>query len=279
MPYDKITSLTNSRIKHVVQLRSRKQRMKDGLMIVEGAREIARALEAGIVFKELYICRELLEISDNDQISATSSTNLSDIVIKKAALKNVAIYETAQAVFSKISYGDRSEGVLAVCAPKPVIFKDFSSKKHPLFVVVECVEKPGNLGAILRTCDGAGIDGVIICDGKTDIYNPNVIRASLGMIFSIKTVVSSNKEALEFLKSRNIKICATLPLAKTVYTKAQLTDALAVVVGSEQSGLTNFWVEHADLKVKIPMRGFADSLNVSVSTAILLYETIRQRSN
>ena len=155
---------------------------------------------------------------------------------------------------------------------------DFSSKGS-LFVIVECIEKPGNLGAILRTCDGAGIDGVIICDGKTDIYNPNVIRASLGTIFSIKIVVSSNEEALKFLKTKNIKVCATLPLAKKVYTKEDLVNPLAIVVGSEQNGLTDFWVKHADLKVKIPMRGQADSLNVSASTAILLYEIIRQKSN
>ncbi|MCK5259817.1 MAG: RNA methyltransferase [Candidatus Omnitrophica bacterium] len=268
MPYDKITSLTNSRIKHVVQLRNRKQRVEDGLTVVEGAREMTRAFEAGVVFKELYICVPLFEASQEVHL-----------LVEKLTLKKIPVYETTQAVFSKISYGNRSEGILAVCAPRPVTFKNFSSKDLSLFVVVERVEKPGNLGAILRTCDGAGIDGVIICDGKTDIYNPNVIRASLGTIFSVKTVVSSNTEALKFLRSKNIKICVTLPRAKTVYTKAKLTSTLAVVVGSEQSGLTDFWAEHADLKVKIPMRGFADSLNVSACTAILLYEAIRQRSN
>ena len=267
MPCDKITSLTNSRIKRVVQLRARTQRTHEGLTIVEGAREIARALEAGVFFKELYVCPERLERSKE-----------AGRLIKKPALRDIPVYETTQSVFSKISYGDRAEGVLAVCAPRPMTFKDFSSGEHPLFVVVEGVEKPGNLGAILRTCDGAGIDGVIVCDGKTDIYNPNVIRASLGTVFSVKTVVSSNAEAHGFLRSKGITICATLPLAKTVYTKAKFTGALAVVVGSEQSGLSDFWPEHADLTVRIPMRGSADSLNVSVCAAILLYEAIRQRS-
>ena len=279
MPYDKIASLTNSRIKHVVQLRNRKQRVENGLTIVEGIREITRALEAGVIFKELYICYELSEASEGDEISATSSTNLASILVKKLTVLKIPIYETTKTVYSKISYGDRGEGVLAVCAPSPVMFKDLASKDVPLFVVVERVEKPGNLGAILRTCDGAGVDGVIVCDGKTDVYNPNVIRASLGTVFSVKTVVSSNAEALEFLRSKNVKVCATLPRAKTVYTKEKLTDALAVVVGSEESGLTDFWAERADLKVRVPMRGFADSLNVSACTAILLYETIRQRSN
>jgi TrmH family RNA methyltransferase len=278
MRYDKITSLTNIRVKHVVGLRNGKQRRETGLTIVEGAREIARALEARVIFKELYICRELLEISEVGEIGAPRGTNLSSMVIEELASLKIPVYETTKDVFSKMSYGDRSEGVLAICAPVPIVFKDFSSRKNPLFIVIESVEKPGNLGAILRTCDGAGIDGMIICDGKTDIYNPNVIRASLGTVFSVKTVASSNEEALKFLKSKNIKVCATMPLAKTIYTKAELNNSLAVVVGSEQNGLTDFWVEHADLTVKIPMGGSADSLNVSVSAAIILYEAIRQRS-
>jgi len=258
----KITSLTNPHIKHVVQLRNQKQRTKDGVTIVEGRSEVIRALEAGIIFEELYIDRELLT---------------GELMKRLVALK-VPVYEPTKAVFSKISYGDRNDGILAICAPKVLSFKDFSSKEPALFVIAEGVEKPGNLGAILRTCDGAGVDGVIVCDGKTDIYNPNVIRASLGTVFSVKVVVSSNEEALAFLRSRHIKVCSTLLRAKTVYTETKLTDALAIVVGSEQGGLTGFWARHADLKVKIPMHGYADSLNVSVSTAILLYEAIRQRS-
>ncbi len=267
MPHDKITSLTNLKVKHVVQLRSRKQRIEDGLTIVEGLREVARAFEGGVTFHALYICREL--ISESETV---------DVFIKELDNCKIPVYETTQSVFSKISYGDRSEGILAVCAPKTQSFKDLSSKASPLFVVVECVEKPGNLGAILRTCDGAGVDGVIICDGKTDIYNPNAIRASLGTIFSVSVVAGSKEETVEFLRSKNIKICAALPQAKTVYTDAPLTGALAIVVGSEKDGLTDFWGQQADLKVKIPMCGQADSLNVSASTAILLYETIRQRS-
>jgi len=260
-----ITSLTNSRVKSVVQLRNRKQRMETGLTVVEGQREITRAKEAGILFKELYICHELLDAKKADDIVATSS-------------HNVPIYETTKAVFSKMAYGDRAEGVLAVCEPKSSALNDLPSKANSLFVIVESVEKPGNLGAILRTCDGAGVDGVIICDGKTDIYNPNVIRASLGAIFSVKVVVSSNVEVLEYLQAKGVTICATLPQAKTVYTDEKLTGALAVVVGGEQSGLTEFWVQQANLKVRIPMKGCADSLNVSASTAVLLYEIIRQRS-
>ena len=260
-----ITSLTNARIKNVVQLRNRKQRTETGLTIVEGQREITRALEAGVMFKEFYVCQELLSATKSDDIFAPR-------------YENVPVYETTKAVFSKIAYGNRVEGVLAVCEPRSLSLKKLPEKTDSLFVIVESVEKPGNLGAILRTCDGAGVDGVIICDGKTDIYNPNVIRASLGAIFSVKVVVSSNEEALEYLRAKRITICATLPQAKIIYTDEKLTGALAVVVGSEQSGLTEFWAQQADLKVKIPMKGFTDSLNVSASTAVLLYEILRQRS-
>lgn len=260
-----ITSLTNTRIKNVVQLRNRKQRMETGLTIVEGQREIARALKAGVTFKEFYICQDLLNASKSNNISVSSSGK-------------VPVYETTKGVFSKIAYGDRTEGILAICEPRSLELNDLPSKTNSLFVLVESVEKPGNLGAILRTCDGAGVDGVIICDEKTDIYNPNVIRASLGAIFSVKVVVCSNQEALQYLQAKKITICATLPQAKNIYTDEMLKCALAVVVGSEQDGLTKFWIKNADLKVKIPMKGFADSLNVSASTAVLLYEILRQRS-
>jgi len=131
---------------------------------------------------------------------------------------------------------------------------------------------------VLRTCDGAGVDGVIICDGKTDIFNPNVIRSSLGTVFSVNVVTSSNQEAFDFLKSNHVTICVSQPEAEMVYTQANLTDATAIVVGSEQGGLSEFWESQADLKVNIPMHGQADSLNVSASAAILIYETIRQRT-
>ncbi|HQP10704.1 MAG TPA: RNA methyltransferase [Candidatus Omnitrophota bacterium] len=266
MACDKITSAANPRVKHVAQLRDRRQRNEEGLTIVEGMREIARAQEGRVVFKEAYVCRELW----GDSKSAGS-------LIGKLSEQNIPVYETTKTVFEKISYGDRQQGVLAVCKPRTWSFEDLASEKCDLFTVIEGVEKPGNLGAILRTCDGAGVNGMIVCDEKTDMYNPNVIRASLGTVFSVKTVVSSKEDALAFLKSRRVAVCATLPQAKTVYTKANLKNPLAVVLGSEQSGLTDFWVQHADLTVRIPMKGHADSLNVSASAAILLYEAIRQR--
>ena len=145
-------------------------------------------------------------------------------------------------------------------------------------IVVECVEKPGNLGAILRTCDGAGVDGVIICDGKTDIYNPNVIRSSMGTVFSVTVVAGANEAAYKFLKSKEIAICTARPQAQTVYTDGNFRRPVAIVVGSEEKGLSEFWAKNSETDLKIPMHGRADSLNVSTSTAILLYEAIRQRN-
>jgi len=258
----KITSLTNPHIKHVVKLRNRKDRDGYGQTIVEGHREITRALEAGISIMELYFTA--------DGKSETRG------IVQKMIKKETTVYETTKEVFSKISYGDHEEGVLAVVEPKSVELNRYQ-KVNPLFVVIEGVEKPGNLGAILRTCDGAGVDGVIICDTKTDIYNPNVIRASLGTVFTNKVLVASNEDTLEFLRSNKIKVCATRVQAETLYTKENLTGALAIVVGSEQDGLSSFWADNAQLQVKIPMKGKADSLNVSASAAILLYEAVRQR--
>ncbi len=242
---------------------------------MEGNREITRALEAGVEFREVYVCQKSRKKTD---IPATSSRDVADLNFEKFTDSKISVYEVNEAIFSKISYGNRTEGVLAVCSPSLTNLYDLPSKKSPFFVVIEGVEKPGNLGAILRTCDGAGVDGVIICDGKTDIYNPNVIRSSLGAVFSLNVIVASGEDAVQFLRKEKINIYAALPGTKSIYTNPDLRKGTAVVVGSEQKGLTAFWSQHADCKVRIPMKGRVDSLNVSAATAILLYEVIRQRS-
>lgn len=263
MTTSRITSVTNPRVKRIVRLRDRKVRARDGLTIVEGKREMARALEAKLAFKEIYVCRELLNLNGAD--------------IDYASL-NVPVHETTKPVYMKMSYGDRAEGILGLCSPPSVSLDDLPDHKQPLILIVEAVEKPGNLGAILRTCDGAGVDGVIICDGGTDIYNPNVIRASLGTVFSVPVAAATNQEALAYCRDKGLKICAATPGAAAVYSKTKFDQAIAVVVGSEEKGLSDFWNSRADIKVSIPMRGRADSLNVAASTAILLYEIIRQRT-
>ena len=180
-------------------------------------------------------------------------------------------------VFEKMTFGHRHEGVLGVCLQPKKSLKDIQFSKKPFLVAVESVEKPGNLGAILRTADAVGVDGLIVCDPVTDIYNPNVIRSSLGAIFSVCVVPATKEEALKFFKLNKVTICATLPQADKCYSSVDLNVPLALVMGSEEKGLSEFWQKNSDMAVYIPMKGKVDSLNVSVSAAVVLYETIRQR--
>ena len=262
---EKITSLTNPRVKQIVRLKDSAARKESGLIVVDGLREITRELEAKIDLKEIYTCHELLKGEGR-------------MLWKKLSALKKPLYETTKEVFEKISYGERQDGILIVCEARASFLSDVPTTKQPLIVVVEHVEKPGNLGAIIRTADSAGVDGVIVCDAKTDIYNPNVIRASMGTVFSIKIVVSSNEAAYKFLKSKEVTICTARPQAKMIYTEGNFRRPVAIVVGSEEKGLSDFWIGHSDTDLKIPMHGRADSLNVSTSTAILLYEALRQRS-
>ncbi|MBU0467866.1 MAG: RNA methyltransferase [Candidatus Omnitrophica bacterium] len=263
----KIISLTNSRIKKIVQLRDRKTRQELGLTIIEGVREVERAIDCKADIKEIYCCPDML----NKMGSLALDKKLQALEVPK--------FELSSPVFLKASYGDRSEGVIALMSIPETSLENIrlKNKSNPIVVVVESVEKPGNLGAILRTCDGAGVDGVIVCDERTDIYNPNVIRASLGTIFSMQVGVGTSEHVLHYLRDSKIRICVTTPSAKMVYTDADLNKSLAIIMGSEQKGLSAFWLNNADMKVNIPMNGVADSLNVSVSTAVVVYEALRQR--
>jgi TrmH family RNA methyltransferase len=242
-----------------------KNRTQAGLTIIDGIREIRRAADAGVQFKELFLCRDILGDFDNFDL------------VKKFLLIRKPIYETTLPVFKKISYGDRNEGVVAVCAQPKNKLTDIDCKKDSIIVVVEGIEKPGNLGAIFRSCDGAGVDALILCDSRTDLYNPNVIRASLGTVFTVKSAVASNEEALHFLKKNKSKVCATVVDAKKVYFNEDFKSNVAIVVGSEDAGLSKFWIHNADAKLSIPMKGKADSLNVSSTAAVMIYEVIRQK--
>jgi len=267
MPLTKIiTSLTNTSVKKVVALRERKERDQTGLMIIEGVREVAQALKAGVELKEVYLCGELLEQKKNRPI------------VQQVRRNNAAVIETNKEVFLKMAYGQRAEGILAVGRQPQKTLAQISFKNIPFLVIVERIEKPGNLGAILRGCDGAGVDGLIICDGQTDVYNPNVVRASLGTVFSVPVIQSDNKTALDFLKAKEIKIYTTRVDAQKIYTKANYRIPLALVLGSEEEGVSEFWKKHSHAAIKIPMLGVADSLNVSAAAAILVYEALRQRN-
>jgi RNA methyltransferase, TrmH family len=256
----KIESLDNPKIKNVVKLReSSRERKELGLFLIEGHREIKLAMENNIEIENLFYSP--------------------DYIKKELALEEEKIIEVSKKVFDKISYRENPDGFLAVAKSQEVKLENLKLGSAPLMIVLEAVEKPGNLGAILRTADAAGVDAVIINDPKTDIYNPNVIRASQGAVFSVPAILCSIEETVKFCKSNKIKILATTPVAKKIYTDVDYNISCAVVMGAEDKGLSEKWLASADEKIKITMHGKVDSLNVSVSTAIILSEALRQRGN
>jgi TrmH family RNA methyltransferase len=254
-----ITSLQNPRVKHIVKLRDdKRQRKEDGLMLVEGYDEIQLALSAGYQPQTLLSAPELVA-RPIDGITAESLT-------------------VNRAVFEKMSYRENPDGWLAVFRIPHTSLDDLTLREPPLLVVAESVEKPGNLGAMLRTADAAHADALLVCDPRVDVWNPNVVRASRGAVFSVPVVECDNASAWQWLKRRGIRVLAATPSAETLYTDTNLREPLAIAVGTEDEGLTDFWMSRADLKIKIPMMGKINSLNVSVSTALILYEVVRQRN-
>lgn len=254
-----ITSLQNPRVKQIVKLRDdKKERQRDGLMLVEGYDEISLALSAGYFPRTLLIAPELV----------------------RREIKNITteIFTVSPAVFGKLSYRENPDGWLAIFPIPRISLDDLKLSQSPLMIVAEAVEKPGNLGAILRTADAAGVDGVLVCDPRVDAYSPNVVRASRGTIFTVPVVETNSAQALVYLQRRGIRVLAATPSAQAEYTRQDLRAPLAVAVGTEDQGLSEFWMSQADLQVKIPMIGKVNSLNVSIATALIVYEAVRQRS-
>lgn len=264
-----LSSLQNPRVKQVLHLREKKERDQTGLFLIEGYREILRATDAGHPIETLFICTDLF--------LGTNETAL----IQRIRSKGAQIIECTDKVFQKISYRDRPDGLLAIAPQKRLHLKDldklFKKDKAPLLVVAEAIEKPGNLGTILRSSDAVGVDGLIVCDRCTDIYNPNVVRASVGTLFTVPTVEASGEETLKWLKAHGVSILAATPHAEYEFTDVDLTKPVAIAVGTEQLGLSERWMKQADLQVRIPMNGVADSLNVAMATTLMLYEAHRQR--
>ena len=258
---EKITSLQNGMIKTLRGLREARERRETGLTIIDGAREIRRAFDAGIILDKVFYVKGRQE----------------DLLHELKSQK-IECVEVSDQVMEKLAYGERHEGIIAKAQTPSFALNDLKLSLKPLVVVLESLEKPGNLGAILRTCDGVGVEAVLVCDARTDIYNPNVIRSSTGIVFSLPVLGAGHEEIFAFLKSKKIRICAGTPAARDVYTGADFKGALALVLGTEDQGLSDFWLKAAEMKVKIPMNGRADSLNVSISAAIILYEALRQRS-
>ena len=251
-----ITSVQNARIKHVValQLKSSLRREK-GLFVVEGQREIEHCIACGYEITELFVIDSL---GYSGGIPATVVT---------------------PQVYEKMAYRERTEGIIAVAKCKEHRLDDLHLKEKPLVVVIESVEKPGNLGAILRTAEAAGVDAVMVCDPLTDLYNPNLIRASIGGVFSVPLAVCDSKDCIAFLKAHKIRILTAQLQDSYDYYDYDMHEATAIVMGTESTGLTQQWREAADAHIRIPMLGRLDSLNVSVSAAILMYEAVRQRNS
>jgi TrmH family RNA methyltransferase len=262
---EKISSLQNPRIKQLVKLRDRRPRDEAGVFLVEGYREIRRALEKAVPLAELYFSPEWF-LGENEPA-----------LIAQAQAAGAQVFELTKDTFAKIAYRERPDGLLAVAPQWRRELKDLKLPANPLLLVVEAIEKPGNLGTILRGADAAGCDAVIVCDPVTDIFNPNVVRASTGVLFSVPLVVEESARVEAWLREKKIRSVATTPAAETLYTAADLRGPLAVIMGSEQYGLSEFWLKHADLPVRIPMAGQADSLNVAMATIITLFEAVRQR--
>jgi TrmH family RNA methyltransferase len=265
MPSPTLASPSNPRIRSTARLRDRRERDAKGLTLVDGAREVRRALEAGADVVEAFICEPLLAGEDARAALGALGT------------RGIRTTSTSETAFSKIAFGDRADGVVAVIRIPPMRLDDLRLPTEPLIVVVEGVEKPGNLGAVLRSADGAGADALIAASPRTDLLNPNAIRASAGTIFSVPIATAGTDEVIEWLRARSIRIVAARVDAAEPYTATDLTGGIAIAFGSEADGLTQAWRAPDITAVSLPMRGIADSLNVSVSAAVVLYEARRQR--
>jgi len=257
-----ITSLQNQRIKDAAKLSNARERRKQNLFLIEGVRELSLAIAGGYSIRNLFVCDELLSESGNEL------AHKMDIPTEKVSAE----------VFRKMAYREESDGIIAVSAPKHLSLDMVRLSASPFVIVLEAVEKPGNLGAILRTADAARVDAVVVCDPKTDIYNPNTIRSSIGCVFTQQVVACTSEEALQWLKQKDIRVFAAELTASQWYHESDFTQPSAIVMGTEADGLTDYWLRGADQRIKIPMQGYIDSLNVSVSTAVLTFEAMRQRN-
>lgn len=262
-------SVQNPKVKAAFKLNDRRERNQSGLFLIEGYRELKRALDGGVRLQSLFFCSELF-LGENE-----------GALIEQAKRLGAMLLPCVPTVFEKLSYRDRPDGILGVGYQMRCTLSDlearFFGKASPLLVVAEAIEKPGNLGTILRSADAAGADGVIVCDRCTDIYNPNVVRASVGTLFTLPVVEAEGEEVLRWLAAHGFRTVAATPSAEKTFTEENLKGRIAIAVGTEQLGLSSRWMEAADCRVRIPMHGIADSLNVATATTLLLYEAVRQR--
>ena len=254
-----ITSSANPKFKRLIALLQKSsERRESALFTVEGVREIFHCIEAGYKPDCIFFCPD---------------------IVSEETLPQCRHFALSAGLYAKAAYREGTEGAIGVFQAIEHPLSSLHLKDNPLIAVLESVEKPGNLGAVLRTCDAAGADALVICDPRTDLYNPNLIRASLGDVFTVPTAVCTTAQAITFLKSKGIRILTAQLQDSSLYYDCPMTKGTAIVMGTEATGLSDKWRQAADAHIRIPMLGKLDSLNVSVSAAILLYEAVRQRND
>ena len=258
-----ISSLQNASVKNLVKLNKARERREQNLFVIEGARELSLALAGDYFIEQVYVCEELFATSRYSNVLEHFPSGIINSI-------------TVQ-VFEKVAYRTSSDGIIALGRPKLHTLSDLKLSNNPFVIILESVEKPGNLGAILRSADAAAVDAVIVCDPQTDIYNPNVIRSSVGGLFTVQTAICTSDEAMQWLQKNEIKSFAAELEAAEYYQDVDFCGPSAIVMGTEAEGLTDAWLNFATHRIKIPMKGKIDSLNVSVSTAVLTFEAMRQR--
>ncbi len=273
MRIETITSAQNPKIKNLLLLQEKsKARREQGLFVVEGRRELEHCLEGGYAVKTLFVCPEIAGQAGNDVIGGAGND-----VTRHARLDRASVIEIPLELYRKVAYRESTEGIIAEVEYRSLKLDDLQLPENPLVVVLESVEKPGNLGAVLRSADAAGADAVLIGDPLTDLYNPNLIRASIGAVFTVPVVAAPSADIIAFLKERNIQILTAQLQDSSLYYDVDMKRGTALVMGTESTGLTPQWRQAASAHIRIPMLGRLDSLNVSVSAAILLFEAVRQR--
>jgi len=257
-----ISSLQNPRIKQLIALEKPRERRQQGLFVVEGVREVSLAIQSGLVLRSLFICPSFFRGDKNYPIEDGGAE----------------VFHLTDEVFAKVAVREGTGGVIALLESREHGLDRLPETANPLYLILEKVEKPGNIGAMLRTADAAGLSGVIVCDPATDFYNPNVIRSSVGCVFTVPVACASNEEVLEWLRKRNIRsYAAALIDSATSYHQHDFTVPSAILLGSESDGLSDFWLRNSDEQVIISMRGRIDSMNVSNAAAVLVFEALRQR--
>ncbi len=286
-----ITSPSNPKIKRLLALQQKSSaRREAGLFVVEGQRELQHCIDAGFEVDSIFYCPSRCGglpcktvatrgfVNGGDPLRSSGGDERSE-VLQGSASANAKVFEVSGEVYAKIAMRESTEGVIAEVRAKERKLEELDLPERPLVVVLESVEKPGNLGAVLRSADAAGVDAVLFCDPLTDLWNPNLIRASIGAVFTVPCVACSSAEAIAFLKARGIRILTAQLQDSSLYYDCDMTVGTALVMGTEATGLTDAWRQAADAHIRIPMLGRLDSLNVSVSAAILLFEAVRQRQN